>query len=113
MKFKATKKQMSNGYNKIISIGYCDAQYLLQYQEPIAYSAGTCGWSCDYYEVDRVLIATGYSPVSEKNTKRDYEYTLKIDKAAREIIFGNESYEVKRDRVNALLNEYVKTLTSK
>ena len=47
-KIKATKKEMKQNY-RILSIGYCDAQYLLAYETPIAYSCGLYGWSCDYY----------------------------------------------------------------
>ena len=41
MKFKTTKKAMRENYTKIIKIGYGDAQYLLKFENEIAYS--NCG----------------------------------------------------------------------
>jgi len=86
MKLKATKKEMRNGYHRIISIPYCDAQYLLYYESPIAYSCGVYGWSCDYYDINGVLISTGYSPIDSKNTNISRntirEFDLKAQKAS-------------------------------
>ena len=66
-KIKATKKAMKESYNTIITIGYCNAQYLLQYENEIAYSARSEGWACDYYDINNVLISTGYAPLESKN----------------------------------------------
>ena len=74
MKFKATKKAMKDNYYYIIGIGYCDAQYLLQDEKPIAYSAGVYGWQCDYYDVDGVLISTGYNIKQQKHLRRVRNY---------------------------------------
>ena len=103
MKLKATKKEMREGYYKIISIGYCDAQHLLNYQNPIAYSAGNCGWSCDYYDINGVLISTGYAPLSSKNTIDDYALVREYDKKASEVYSADER--------NALLHEFIAKVT--
>lgn len=88
MKLKTTKKEIKEGFYRIISIGYCDAQYLLSEEKPFAYSAGVYGWACDYYDIDGICISTGYSPLSEKNMKYDYklvkEYEEKAKNAPRE-----------------------------
>ena len=111
MKLQATKKQM-RGYNRIISIGYCDAESLLQYQNPFAYSAGINGWACDYYEVNGVLISTGYSPLSSKNTvENNYKLIREYNDKARQIVYGNADYEVKKEQVNSLLSEMVAELS--
>ena len=111
MKLQATKKQM-RGYNKIISIGYCDAEALLNYQNPFAYSSGTNGWLCDYYEVDGVLISTGYSPLSNKNTReKNYDVIREYNDKARAIIHSDIDYEAKKSQVNALLSEMVSALS--
>jgi hypothetical protein len=113
MKFKATKSQMRTGYNRIISIGYCDAQYLLHYENPTAYSAGNLGWSCDYYDIDGVLISTGYSPLSDKNAKHDYDTIRDYDKQAEKIVCDyNAKYEDKQEKVKQLLREFVKAVTA-
>lgn len=36
MKFKTTKKAIREGYYRIISVGYCNLQYLLKGHNPIA-----------------------------------------------------------------------------
>lgn len=100
MKFKATKKEMVNGYNRILSTGYCIMQYLLQYQSPIAYSAGVNGWSCDYYNIDGILISTGYSPINSKNMILNYDIINEYEIKAQKIIYNytddivNKEYEI-------------------
>jgi hypothetical protein len=107
LKFKATKKQMRDNYNTIISIGYCDAQYLLHFENEIAYSTRTEGWACDYYDIDGVLISTGYAPLSDRNTKKDYHTIRHYEEQARDIV-GNYSipYEEQKTQVKALLNDF-------
>lgn len=105
MKLKATKKEMRNGYNQIISIGYCDAQRLLRWSNPIAYSAGNCGWCCDYHVVDGVLISEGYSPLNAKNTIDDYDLVREYEKKAHDINTQEEH--------DALLSEFVAKVTQK
>lgn len=113
MKFRATKKEMRNGYSKIITIGYCDAQHLLQYQSPIAYSAGTYGWDCDYYEVGDTLISTGYRPISSGSVIRDYDTVSEYDKRAAAIVYNRTNHTDAAVEVNKLLEEFVKKLTNK
>ena len=103
MKLRATKKEMKEGYYKIISIGYCDAQYLLNYENPIAYSSGVDGWACDYYDINGVLISTGYSPLSSKNTLDDYKLIREYDQKASEM-------DTKEERT-ALLHEFISKVT--
>jgi hypothetical protein len=112
MKFKATKKQMKDNYNTIISIGYCDAQYLLRYENEIAYSTRSEGWACDYYDVDGVLISTGYAPLAEKNTKRDYNTIRKYDEQAQNIVYNNNiGYEEQETQIKALLRDFINEVT--
>ncbi len=111
MKFKTTKKQMKDNYNRIIGIGYCNAQHLLNFIEPIAYSTRTEGWSCDYYDVNGVLISTGYSYIDSKNVKCDYSIIREYDNKARDIQYSNASYEDRQAQVNELLKEFIKKAT--
>lgn len=113
IKLKTTKKTMREGYYYIIGIGYCDAPYLLYFQEPFAYSTRAEGWACDYYDVNRVLISTGYSYLDSKNTNKNHELTREYDKKAREIVYGNDPYEVKKEKVNKLLFEFVALMEGK
>jgi hypothetical protein len=112
MKFKANKKEMRNNYNCIISIGYCNAQWLLKYKEPIAYSTRAEGWACDYYDIDGVLISTGYAPLTAKNTHSNYNIVRRYNEQAQEIACNYSlSYEEQKTQVNALLKEYIKEVT--
>ena len=83
MKLQTTKKAIKNNFNTIISIGYCDAQYLLWFKNPFAYSAGVYGWACDYYQINNVCISTGYSPIGERVP---YELLNELEHKAAEII---------------------------
>ena len=111
MKLQATKKQMRQ-HHRIISIGYCDAESLLKYQEPFAYSAGINGWACDYYYANGILLSTGYSPLSNKNTvENNYKTVREYNDKARTIVHSDIDYETKKEQVNALLVEMVSALT--
>lgn len=107
MKFKTTKKNMRDSYNRIISIGYCDAQYLLNYENPTAYSAGANGWACDYYDIDNTLISTGYSPLSDRNVKHDYALIRLYNEQAMQIVHSNADYDEKKKCVRELLEAFI------
>lgn len=108
-KYRTTKKAMKESYDKIICVSYCNLQNLLRFQEPFAYSARSEGWACDYYDVDGILISTGYAPLDSKRTHSTYDICKKYDIAAEKIIYDYSlSYEEQREKVNALLMEYIK-----
>lgn len=110
MKTKVAKKAVKANYNKIIGIGYCNAQHLLQYAEPFAYSAGGNGWACDYYDIENVCISTGYDYIG--NVKPNYETLDKYNNQAREIAKDyNIDWEIRKEKVNSLLEEFVKEMT--
>lgn len=102
MKLKATKKEMKEGYYRIIGIGYCDAQFLLSNEKPFAYSCGLYGWKCDYYDIDGILISTGYDYIETKNARQDYNLIREYDKKAESL---------SQDERSLLLKEMVKKLT--
>ena len=108
MKLKTTKKQIKNGYYKIYSIGYCDAQYLLQCLNPFAYSSGVYGWSCDYYDVDGVCISTGYNTIGENV---NYDLLEKYDNKAKAILDDySVDYQKRKAKVNKLLIKFINEL---
>jgi hypothetical protein len=104
-KLKATKKEMQKYNYKILGVGYCEMQHLLNYKIPVAYSCGTYGWSCDYYNIEGIIISTGYSPIITKNMNFDYNLIKEYDKRAREL---NNA-----DEVNNLLIELLNKLEVK
>ena len=100
-KIKATKKEMKQNY-RILGVGYCDMQYLLNYESPVAYSSGVYGWACDYYYVDGVVISTGYGYIDSKNMKDGYKLIKEYEQKARDV---NTKEEVQK-----LLYELITTL---
>lgn len=105
MKLKTTKTQIKNNFTNIISIGYCDIQYLTYYKSPFAYSSGACGWSCDYYDIDNICLSTGYNPIG-KNVS--YELIRKYELKAQKIINDfNIKHDIKVKKVNKLLSEFI------
>lgn len=113
MKLKATKKQIKEGYNKIIGIGYCNAQNLLAYQNEFAYSAGSNGWACDYYDVNGVCISTGYAYIHNQNTNYDYEMLQKYESQAESIRHDySMDFEVKKEKLTELLKAFVSECTN-
>ncbi len=108
MKLKATKKQIKANFNTVVSIGYCDAQYLLSYKRPFAYSSGVYGWNCDYYKINNVCISTGYRPIGEK---LDYTILSNLEEKARAICLDyNLDNETKRVKLDLLLEELINLL---
>lgn len=100
-KIKTTKKEMRSNY-RILGVGYCEMQSILAYSAPVAYSAGYLGWHCDYYDIDGVIISTGYSPLTSKNMKTDYNIIREYEEKARKLH--------SREEINALLSELLNKL---
>lgn len=104
-KIKATKKAMKESYDTILSIGYCNIQNLLKYENEIAYSTRAEGWACDYYEVNNVCISTGYAPIGKSVS---YDLQKKYDSEAETIAYDNTiTWEVQKERIHELLIQFV------
>lgn len=97
-KIQAKKSDMRQNY-RILSVGYCDMQYLLKFQNPVAYSAGVNGWDCDYYEIDGVVICTGYNPIKSKNMIDDYKLIREYEQKAGQ--------DITTAQINELLYELI------
>ena len=107
MKLKTTKKQIRENFNTILSIGYCDAQYLLSSKTPFAYSEGMYGWSCDYYQIGNICICTGYSPIG---TPVDYVLLNKLERKAEQIKKDyNLSSSDREKQLDELLKQLIET----
>lgn len=105
MKFKTTQKEIRNGYGKVIAIGYCRVQYLLNCENPIAYTAGRNGWGADIYSFGSVAIATGYSPFG--NVRPDYETVKKYEDQARKIVCGTNDYYKRQKALAKLIEKFI------
>lgn len=104
MKFKTTRKDILNNYSHIIRIPYCDAQFLLEYHDPIAYNCGVYGWNFDVYAVEGVAICTGYRSLVGETFKNLKKYEEKARK-----IYNNWdlTYQQKQKRLNRLLHNMI------
>ena len=104
MKFRITRKQIVNESTNIISIGYCDAQTLLQGHAPIAYTCGVYGWNFDVYQVDGVTICTGYRNMPGRSANNVHEY----EKKARAIMDDYQrDYTARAEDVERLLHDFL------
>lgn len=111
MKYKTTKKEVMQGYTNIICVGYCSLQQLLNYENPVAYTARREGWAADVYQADsNTAIITGYAPFG--NIRPGYDVCKKYEHAAEKIRYDNSiSYEEQRQQLQTLLHEFVKEVT--
>ena len=91
-----------------MSIGYCDAQYLLDCKNPFAYSAGVYGWSCDYYQIGGVCISTGYSPIG---TSVNYSLLRELEGKA-ELIKNDYklSYSDREQQLDDLIKQLIESV---
>lgn len=109
IKKQVTKKSMVNKFGeKLISVGYSDLQSLLRFEEAIAYHSGVYGWNCDYFIIGRgYCISTGYRPHGQKI---DFTIVQKFEKEAKEILKTNDNIDVKKEKMNALINDFIDTI---
>ena len=108
MKIKVSQKQIREGYDKILIVGYCDLPFLLKGQEPRYYTCGVYGWNSDVYHIDnRVAICTGYRPIGNVRTN-DKGLNIKYNDKARKIYEDYDiPYQKRIDKINKLLEKYI------
>ena len=110
MKFKTTRKNMKENYSTIIKVGYCNIVYLLQYEKPIAYSTRAESWACDYYDIDGILISTGYAPIG--NVAPAYDICHRYNVKAENIVLTHGMN--RGDKINIVrgyLREFIREVT--
>lgn len=112
MKYKTTQKAIRAHYNTIVKIGYCAAQNLLNYENPIAYTSGVYGWNADIYDIGGgVAIVTGYNPFG--NIKPCYDKVKEYEIKAEAIRYNrNLSWQEQKAQIENLLNEFIKEITA-
>ena len=85
-------------------IGYCEAQFLLTYQNPIYYTAWIYGRKSDIYRIENFFISTGYWYVGERP---DYNLVRNYDDKARKIYCSDYPRKSKKTRINNLLIKFI------
>lgn len=103
---RMTKNTIRKSYDNIIEVGYAELPWFLEYTKKIGYNAGVYGWNWDAYKLDyNTCIVTGY-----RNTlgqKIDRKYIQKIDQRARKIFNENWQYEVRKQLLEELKEEFL------
>ena len=105
MLLHVTKKSIRESSEKVLKVGYCGLQHLLNYKNRFAYSSGVYGWSCDYYLIDGVIISTGYNPIGQSiNYDIIKDYDLKAEKIQYDY---SMTYEQRLEKMNQLVSEFI------
>lgn len=109
MKHKTTQKAIKQHYKNVIAIGYCNAQFLLHYMSPEAYTTRAEGWASDVYVVNYdTAISTGYKPFG--NIKPSFDLLNHYEDKAQKI----DSFLPFEDRVKLttqLLEKFIEEIT--
>lgn len=72
-----------------IALGYCEAYRLLREKAvKIGYTSGVYGWNCDVYELEGVIITTGYRPIG----KRSSAVAKALDRLEKRLESGKKVY---------------------
>lgn len=110
MKYKTTQRAIKAGYSFIIKVSYCRLQTLLAHESPVAYTIRREGWAADIYDMGGgVAIVTGYATFG--NIAPTYEFNQEWEEKAEKIRYDYSlSWEVQRDKIKALAQEYVKAV---
>ena len=106
MKVKTTRKEITRLSGKKVSIGYCGAQHLLWFRQPFAYTCGVYGWNFDAYDINGVIITTGYRGMVGEHV--DYDVLKKYENEARAVLQDyKRPFEDRKADVEALLNQFI------
>lgn len=111
MKVRVTRKEIMNSFNKVIEIGFADAQYMLTGLQPIAYTCGVYGWNADVYNVGQgVAIVTGCRPFG--NVHPSYDVVREFENAARRNYNdGDINFELFMKENREIMRDFIGTVT--
>ena len=119
-KIKSSKKEVKEASYRILSVGYCEAQYLLKSENPVCYCCGAHGWYCDNYDMQKygynLTISTGYSPISDQNIdktilKNKYDIIKKYEDKARKIACMSGGWDLVKRKLEKNLVAFLKEIT--
>lgn len=111
MKYRTTQKAVKEGYTNKICVGYCNLQYLLGCENPVAYTARREGWAADIYDFGNTSIITGYAPFG--NIRPGYDTCKKYEDKAEKVKYDYSlSWEEQKEKLHQLINEFIKEVTN-
>lgn len=108
MKVKVTKKGIKENFKNIISVGYCELQFLLREKNPIFYTTRVEGWGADIYQINNTTcVVTGYAPFG--NIKIERSIIKKYEDAARKVCCDYSlNWEQQTKKLDKLLDKFIK-----
>lgn len=102
VKSKVSRKWVMASFDRVISVPYCDLQFLLRHIEPSCYASYIYVWDADVYYIDKnTCIVTGYRPFG--NIKPSYVINEIYNRAAAKIQNERE--------LDILLTTYIEEVT--
>lgn len=106
MKTRITRQE-ARGYAGTLKVGYGEAQSLLRYQNAYGYNCGVYGWNFDSYDINGVVINTGYRGLVGKSV--DYELLNAYERKARALQCKcGLTYNQIKAYTNRLLNNFIR-----
>ena len=105
MKYQVTQKSITESHYAVIRVEFCKLQHLLAFQNAAVYTAGRYGWKSDVYTLGNIAISTGAQPFGK--IKATPEICSKWDHQAQLILSSNDPENIKRHKINILLNGFI------
>lgn len=97
MKFKTTRKQISNYYGRVYQAGYCELYPLYRGSDATGYTFGVYGWNYDVYEIDgNTCITSGYRAMFGRELPQEARRVLELAKKYCSIKAGHSWQEQER-----------------
>lgn len=102
-------REVKATHTNVISVGYCNLQYMLRSVQPYAYTTRSEGWGADVYSFGNVAIATGYAPFGDIRPSYDLkqQYEMKAQK-----IFEDKRikrWDTRKNKLRVLISEFIET----
>ena len=111
MKLQTTNSNIRNNFHTVLTVGYCELEYLLNYSNAFAYSAGVYGWACNYYtpsdKFRGVCLATGYNTARLGGKRVNYELVKEYEQKACNLVCDYSTQKNKREALNILIDEFI------
>ena len=103
------KKENVKNSENIFSVGYCEIQTLLRYEEVFGSSKSEFGWDCNYYIIDDICICTGYRPIG---VNLDYDFNKKYEKLAEDVLssYSMSEFDKRKKGLKAVLKQYIEAI---
>lgn len=88
MKIKITNKELRKNFSRVYNMNSIGVDNILRLFTPFAYTCGVYGWNADYYNIEGIIVGSGYrSVVGEtiKDTKLIKKFEA-LDKRVNELL---------------------------